>query len=84
MEYNEIEDRYYNLDDILKLNIPDTLKQEYKEKFKKRVFYDRNGSCNVGTLVGLAKNYELSDYFYIIEVKENKSFVPIWKSITIL
>ena len=84
MKYNEIEDRYYNLDDILKLNIPDLLKQEYKEKFKKRVFYDSNGSCKVGTLVGLAKNYKLSDYFYIIEIKENKSFVPIWKSITIL
>lgn len=84
MEYNkngEI-DRYYNLDEILKLNISTKLKDSIKEKFNKKVFYDNNGSCRVGTLIGIERNHKLEETYYIINVNEIKNFVPIWKNLT--
>lgn len=86
MEYNKNGEiiRYYNLDDILKLNIPNTLKEEFQEKFKKRVFYDNDGSCKVGVLIGIERNKKLLENYYIIEIDEHKYFVPTWKSLTTL
>ena len=84
MEYNkngEV-DRYYNLDEILRLNLPEDLKENIKKKFKKKVFYDNNGSCRVGTLIGVERNRKLEETYYIIDVDGNKNFVPTWKSLT--
>lgn len=84
MEYNkngEV-DRYYNLDEILRLNLPEDLKENIKEKFKKKVFYDNNGSCRIGTLIGVERNHKLEETYYIIDVDGSKNFVPIWKSLT--
>lgn len=84
MEYNKNGEvnRYYNLDDILKLNLPDILKEEFQTKFKKRVFYDNNGSCRMGILIGIEKNEKLSEMYYIVDVNGSKNFVPTWKSLT--
>lgn len=82
MEYNkngEV-DRYYNLDEILRLNLPEDLKENIKEKFKKKVFYDNNGYCKVGTLIGVY--HKLEETYYIIDVDGSKNYVPTWKSIT--
>ena len=86
MEYNKNGEvtRYYNLDDILKLNISDTLKKEFKEKFKKRVFYDNNDLCKIGVLIGIERNEKLSENYYIIELNNHKYFIPTWKSLTLL
>lgn len=84
MEYNkngEV-DRYYNLDEILRLNLPEDLKENIKEKFKKKVFYDNNGSCRIGTLIGVERNHKLEETYYIIDVDGSKNFVPMWKSLT--
>lgn len=84
MEYNkngEI-DRYYNLDDILRLNIPEETRNNLETKFGKTVFYDADGSCRMGTLVGLEKNSKLSMLYYIVDVNGKKNFVPTWKSLT--
>ena len=84
MEYNkngEV-DRYYNLDEILRLNLPEELKENIKEKFKKKVFYDNNGSCRIGTLIGVERNHKLEETYYIIDVDGSKNFVPMWKSLT--
>ena len=84
MEYNkngEV-DRYYNLDEILRLNLPEDLKKNIKEKFKKKVFYDNNGSCRIGTLIGVERNHKLEETYYIIDVDGTKNFVPTWKSLT--
>lgn len=84
MEYNKNGEvhRYYNLDDILRLNLPETLKEEFQTKFKKRVFYDNDGSCRMGILIGVEKNEKLSETYYIVDVDGNKNFVPTWKSLT--
>ena len=76
--------RYYNLDDILKLDLDETIKDHFKKKFGKRVYFDSNGSCKVGKLCGLEKNYQFSMMYYIIEVKDRRVFIPINQSITTL
>ena len=84
MEYNKNGEvnRYYNLDDILKLDIPAELASEIKEKFGKRVFYDQDGTCKMGRLCGLEVNHKLSILYYIVDIDGNKVFVPTWKSLT--
>lgn len=84
MDYNKNEEvsRYFNLDDILRLNLPDNIRKEVEEKFKKRVFYDNNGSCRLGVLIGIEMDHKLSETYYIVDVDGNKNYVPTWKSIT--
>lgn len=84
MEYNKSGEvnRYYDLDDILKLNISVELASEMKEKFGKRVFYDQDGTCKMGKLCGLEVNHKLSTLYYIVDIDGNKMFVPTWKSLT--
>lgn len=84
MDYNKNGEvnRYFNLDDIFRLNLPDNIRKEVEEKFKKRVFYDNNGSCRLGVLIGIEMNNKLSETYYIVDVDGNKNYVPTWKSIT--
>ncbi len=84
MDYNKNEEvnRYFNLDDISRLNLPDNIRKEVEEKFKKRVFYDNNGSCRLGVLIGIEMDHKLSETYYIVDVDGNKNYVPTWKSIT--
>lgn len=84
MEFNKNGEinRYYELDDILKLDIPENIKDNFKNLFNKNVFWDNNGSCKVGKLIGIEKNSILSEIYYMTEVDNVKNFVPIWKSIT--
>lgn len=84
MEYNingEV-DRYYNLDEILGLDIPSHIAAEIKEKFNKKVLCDCNGNCKIGKLCGLEVNHKLSMLYYIIEIDGDKIFVPTWKNLT--
>lgn len=76
--------RYTNLDDILKLNISDRVRDEFKDKFNRRVFFDRNGSCKVGKLVGIEINEKLSAQYYIIDTEDKKIYVPCSSSLTLL
>lgn len=87
MEFNKDGkvDRYYNLDDILKLDLDQEIKDNIKEKFGKTVFFDSNGSCKMGKLCGIEKNYQLTMVYYIITDSDDKKiFVPVYKSITLL
>lgn len=87
MEFNKDGkiDRYYNLDEILKLDLDEEIKQNIKEKFGKKVFFDSNGSCKVGRLCGVEKNYKLTMIYYIVADSEDKKmFVPVNQSITLL
>lgn len=82
--------KYYKLDDILKLDLVNLIhgavKSDLKEKFGKNIFFDSNGSCKVGKLIGLEINYQLAMMYYIIEDIKDKSitYVPVYKSITLL
>lgn len=84
MDYNKNGEvnRYFNLDDILRLNLPNNTRKEVEEKFKKKVFYDNNGSCRLGVLIGIEMNHKLSETYYIVDVDGTKNYVPTWKSIT--
>lgn len=70
----------YDLNNILDLDISDEIKEEIKAKFNKRIFYDDNNSCKIGTLVGIKSN----THYIIHEINGNINYVPIWKSLTIL
>lgn len=87
MEFNKngVIHRYYNLDDILKLDLDTELREELKAKFGKTVFFDSNGTCKMGKLSGLEKNYQLGAIYYIVIDSDNrKLFVPIGQSITVI
>lgn len=77
-------DKYTNLDDILKLNISDDIKQNFKDKYKKKVYYGRKGSCYVGTLVGIEVNEKLSNIYYMIFSGDKIRYLPCSSSITLL
>lgn len=70
----------YNLNDILNLDISDEIKEEIKTKLNKRVFYDDNSICKIGTLIGVKSN----THFIINDITGTKNLIPIWKSLTIL
>lgn len=76
--------KYTDLDEILRLNIPDPLREEFQTKFNKRVFFDRDGSCRMGTLVGLEINEQLSSPYYIIDTGKKRIYVPYGHSLTII
>lgn len=78
-------DEYYNLDDILRLNLDNKTKDNFREKFGKTVYFDLNGSCRIGKLCGLENNYQLSMVYYIIINGDgDRMLIPIYKSITTL
>lgn len=80
---NEEVNKYYDLNVILKLDIPFKVSSEIKDKFGKMIFYDKDGICKIGKLCGLEKKDELSPIYYIVEdLDGNKLSVPVWKSIT--
>ena len=62
MEFNKDGkiDRYYNLDEILRLDLDQEIKKNFEEKFGRTVYFDSNGSCKMGKLCGLEKNYQLT------------------------
>lgn len=76
--------RYTNLDEILKLNISDRIRDEFKTKFNRKVFFDCNGSCKVGKLVGIETNEKLYAQYYIIDTEDKKIYVPCNNSLTLL
>lgn len=76
--------RYTNLDDILKLNISDRIKNEFKDKFGKRVFFEYKESCTIGKLVGIEINEKLSAQYYIIDTEDKRIYILCDNSITLL
>lgn len=85
MEFNKDGkiDRYYNLDEILRLDLSKEVRENLEQKFGRRVFFDSNGSCKVGKLCGLEINYQLGATYYIISDANNKElFIPVSQSIT--
>ena len=72
--------RYDQLNEILKLDISDELKTEFKKKFNKRIYFEWAGVCKIGTLIGY---YEPNNY--IIKVSDTLNYyLPIESSISIL
>lgn len=86
MKYNKngAVDRYYNLDDILKLDLDNNVRENIERKFGRRVFFDYNGSCKMGKLCGLEVNHKLSMLYYIIKRDERELYIPAYQSITLV
>ena len=76
--------RYTNLDDILKLNLSDKLREEFKTKFKKRVYFEYKESCTIGKLVGIEINEKLSAQYYIIDTEDKRIYISCNNSLTLL
>jgi hypothetical protein len=66
------------LEEILKEPLKKNIKHNFSDKFGKIVYYDYNGICKTGTLIGLVDNN------YIIEKEGIKTYLPLWKSISLL
>lgn len=84
MKYNKdgSVDKYYDLDSILKLNLSKNVLNIFEECFNKKVYWDNDGSCRIGKLIGIEVNHKLSMFYYIVESNNNKFYIPVWKSIT--
>lgn len=84
MIYNKEEKvySYYDLGEILKLNIPNSVRTTMEQYFNRNIFYESNDKCKVGKLIGIESNYQFSNYYYIIEDGNSKIHIPIHQSIT--
>lgn len=74
--------RYYNKEEILELNIPETIKNEIVTKFNKRVYYDCNDTCKIGVLIGLL--IRDNEIFFIVKDNNYENYVEVWKSLSLL
>lgn len=60
--------KYFNLDEILKLNLSEGFKNEFKSKFNKDIYLAvKKDKFNKGKLIGLEINEKLYEKYYIIE-----------------
>ena len=86
MEYNKEGkiNRYYDLDEILRLDLDSDTRKNFETKFGKRVYFDSYGSCKIGKLCGLEVNYKLSTLYYIIKTEDNNFYIPTYQSITLM
>lgn len=73
--------RYYNLGEILKLDLPSSIKETFREGFGKKFYFKYKENCKIGTLCGLESNHRLSMLYYILEKDKRKMFVPTWKNL---
>lgn len=82
MEYDKDRkiNRYYNLDEILQLDLDLDIKNNFNEKFGKKVFFDFNNNCKIGKLCGIKKDHQF--IYYIINTDNKELFIPIYQSIT--
>ena len=67
---------YTDLNQILSLNISDSLKSEFKNKYNKRVYVKNGDSCQRGMLTG----YAFPSYYII----DNSKYIPITHSLTLV
>lgn len=73
---------YDKLEDLQKI-----FKEKIEDKFNKRVYFDDNGKCKIGTIIGITDCYLklTGDIDYVIEYRPGKiAYVPITQSITLL
>jgi hypothetical protein len=75
---------YKNKDIILNLNLPKEINKNIEEKFNKKIFFDYNGSCKIGNLIGIKIDKKLSKYFYIIELNNKEIYISCFKSLTLV
>ena len=66
---------YTDLNEILKLDIPENVLSNFKHCYNSLVYYEQDGNCKIGKLVGLKED---STLYYII----NDEYIPVWKSLT--
>jgi hypothetical protein len=72
---------YYNLKEILDLDINPKVKDNFKDKFKQVVYFDFNGSCKIGILSGLEVGNNILRY--IIDNEGDNLYVNYDKSLTL-
>lgn len=75
-------EHYTTIDDITNLNIDSKIKEIFKKLINKEVYFDNNGKCQIGTLIGLERNYDTLDHYYIISVNNQLKYIPIWTSLS--
>lgn len=72
--------KYFDLDEILKLNLSESFKSEFKDKFNKTVSYQKGS----GTLVGLEINEKLYEMYYILDSNGSHKYISCENSIKLL
>jgi hypothetical protein len=68
-------DRSKVLSKILEWNLPEEVRNNINEMFGKKVYFEDDSHCIVGTLVGLEQNGKYLDYYYIVENQGNEYLI---------
>ena len=76
--------KHTNLDEILTLDISKSLKKTFKTMFNKKVYFEHEGKCKIGKLVGLEVNEQLCNYYFIISIEDKFLYITTNKSLTLL
>lgn len=61
--------------------LPEKIRNDLKEKCNKKVFFEHEGDCKVGTLTGIVISNPM---LYVIDTKDKKIYVPCNNSLTLL
>lgn len=69
-------------DDISNISLSNSFIEEVSEKLGKTVYFDMEGICKIGKLIGIREQDSNARYHYIIETKNGRMYVPITYSIT--
>lgn len=75
---------YYNLTFILNLDLPVEVLETITKNWHRKVFYEQQQLCKIGTLIGIEVNNRYSEVYYIITKNGVQNYVPIWKNLTTL
>lgn len=74
---------FLSLEEVIRsYAVEEPLNSEFKEKFNKQVFFEYKRNCKVGTLIGL--RLRRGAFHYIINCNNEKVYIPISNSITLL
>lgn len=72
--------KYYDKENILNLNVPESVKENIKDKFNKSIYYEYQDRCKIGILIGILIVEDCIKYIITDDGFEN--YVSINQSIT--
>lgn len=75
---------YVGMEAVASMDLSDNLKKEISEKIGKIVYFDMEGVCKIGKLIGIREQDSDARYHYIIETKDGIVYIPVAFSISLL
>lgn len=72
--------KYTTLNEILEAALSDYVGDIFKTSLGQRVYFDLNGNCTTGKLLGLGEDG--IEQYYIVEKDGKELLIPSWQSLT--